>query len=260
MLASPVELAYSEYGDGRPLVVLHGLLGSGRNWRHHATQWAATHRVYCLDMRNHGGSPWRDAMRYEDMAADVVAFVERHRLKNVTLLGHSMGGKIAMLMALQNHTAVKRLVVVDIAPVDYAHSWFPEVEAMQSLDMDAITTRAQADEQLRERVPDAATRAFLLQNLMRKDGRFDWRVNLAAIARHMPELVGFPDVGDATFVGRTAFIHGADSDYVSARHRARISALFPRATLTAIEGAGHWVHVDQAQAFSAAAQRFLHEQ
>ncbi|MGI9304154.1 MAG: alpha/beta fold hydrolase [Gammaproteobacteria bacterium] len=260
MLASPVELAYNDYGSGPPLIVLHGLFGSGRNWRHHAAQWAATHHVYCLDMRNHGGSPWRDAMRYEDMAVDVVAFVEAHGLRDVTVLGHSMGGKTAMLTTLKNRGPVTRLVVVDIAPVDYAHSWLPEVEAMQSLGMDTITTRTQAGEQLRERIPDETTRAFLLQNLVRKDGHLEWRINLPAIAAHMAELTGFPEVGDATFAGRAAFIHGAGSDYVAAQHRARISELFPRAVVTAVEGAGHWVHADQPQAFGDAVRRFLHEQ
>jgi pimeloyl-ACP methyl ester carboxylesterase len=253
-----VALAGMEYGQGAPLVVLHGLFGSGRNWASVARRLAARRRVLVPDLRNHGDSPWSDAMGYEDMATDVFAFIRARGLGRAALLGHSMGGKTAMLTALEHGDAVERLIVVDIAPVTYPVHWAAEIEEMRALDLEVIARRADADRLLSARIPDGALRAFLLQNLVFEAGKAHWRLNLPAIERAMPRLGGFPArAAAAPFAGPALFIAGDRSDYVRAAHETAILSYFPSATISRIEGAGHWVHAEQPEAFVRAVERFL---
>ena len=250
-------LAYKEFGAGPPIVVLHGLFGSARNRQAMAKRLAAHARVYTLDLRNHGASPWADSMSYRDMAEDIAVFVEKHALAPTTVLGHSMGGKVAMALALSQPALVRRLVVADIAPVTYAHSFLPYVQAMQDLNLATIARRDQADATLSERVPDATTRMLLLQNLVLHDRHFDWRINLPALAGAASELLGFPDFSGARYEGRALFVHGERSAYVAPAHHAMIRHLFPRAEIVAIAQAGHWLHVDQPARFLETVQAFF---
>jgi pimeloyl-ACP methyl ester carboxylesterase len=250
-------LAYKEFGAGSPIVILHGLFGSARNWQAIAKRLAAHHHVYTLDLRNHGTSPWGDSMSYHDMAEDVAEFVETHALAPATVLGHSMGGKVAMALALSQPALVRRLVVADIAPVTYAHSFLPYVQAMQDLNLAGIARRDEADAALSEQVPDATTRMLLLQNLILHDRHFDWRINLPALAGAASELLGFPQFSNEGYQGRALFVHGERSAYVTPAHYTVIRKLFPRAEIVAIAEAGHWLHVDQPVRFLETVQDFF---
>lgn len=257
-LQHSVELAAQTYGDaGEPIVILHGLLGSGRNWTTIAKRLGQTHRIMTLDLRNHGGSPWADEMTYPLMAADVQAFIERFELGPVTLIGHSMGGKTAMRLALDAPSLVERLVVVDIAPVDYSHGFGAYVDAMLGLDVGALSSRGEVDDRLAASVPDAAIRAFLLQNLVRQKAGFAWRPHLQGLADAMPALMSFPIKEDDLFPGPTLFLAGANSDYVKAADRAEIDRLFIQAEIRRLADAGHWLHAEQPGAFLAHVQDFL---
>jgi pimeloyl-ACP methyl ester carboxylesterase len=253
-----LDLAFVRHGEaGPPVVILHGLLGSARNWGTIGKQLAAGRRIFALDQRNHGASPWAPRMTYDDLAGDLRAFLYRHNLQPATLIGHSMGGKVAMRLASRHPELLARLVVVDIAPVAYAHDFGDYVRAMQAVDLAAISRRDAVDEALAATVPDPGVRAFLLQNLVRADDRYVWRVNLDAIAASMAELMAFPDQGSQPWPGPALVIAGERSDYVRREDRAAISALFPRADVVSVTGAGHWVHAEQPSAFLAHLRAFL---
>jgi pimeloyl-ACP methyl ester carboxylesterase len=248
-----LKLATTVYGAGRPVAILHGLFGSGRNWATIAQRLAARHRVLALDLRNHGNSPWADTMSYAEMAEDVRGTLGG----KATLIGHSMGGKAAMVAALAGDW-VERLVVVDIAPVDYAAPT-AELDAMRSLDLAAITRRSEADRVMAADIPDAAERAFLLQNLVFDDGKPHWRLNLTGIERGMPDILGFPDLPSAVYRGPALFLSGAESGYLRPEHQSAICELFPAAQFAPIAGASHWVHAEQPEAFLGVVERFLAE-
>jgi esterase len=254
-----LELAHDSFGEaGPPVVILHGLLGSARNWTSIAKELAASHRVVALDLRNHGRSPWAETMSFDEMAGDVAAFIERQGFGPVRLIGHSLGGKIAMRLALTRPELVERLVVVDVAPVAYAHTFAPLIEAMRQVDLAAVTRRSDAELQLQGAVPDVAMRNFVLQNLVKTDAGFVWRVNLEALAANMDELLGFPPPApDAAYGGPTLFIAGGRSDYVRPQHRPLIERLFPNAEHVVIPDAGHWLHAERPAEFLAHVRRFL---
>lgn len=253
-----VRLAATEYGDGPPVAILHGLFGSGRNWGSIARHLAARHRVFAFDLRNHGASPWADTMSYREMAADVCETLAERGIERAALIGHSMGGKAAMVTALSAGERVERLVVVDIAPVAYAPHHLDLVQAMRRLDLAAITRRGDADAALAAAVPDAAERGFLLQNLLFDGGQAEWRLNLAAIEREMPELIGWPALpSGAVYRGPTLFVAGAESDYLLPDYEPEIRRRFPAAEVTRIAGAGHWLHAEQPAAFLATVEPFL---
>jgi pimeloyl-ACP methyl ester carboxylesterase len=253
----PVQLAATEYGAGSPLAILHGLFGSSRNWRSIAQALAPTHRVLTFDLRNHGGSPWVDGMSYDAMVEDLRASFGARGLDRTALLGHSMGGKVAMAMALRHPAEVDRLVVVDIAPVVNPPGLLSYIRAMRGLDLRGVTRRSEVDAQLAGAVPDAAERAFLLQNLVISDGETRWRLNLDAIERGLPQIRGFPDVPDSIYEGPALFIAGACSNYIRPEDEAGILQLFPQSRLEHIAGAGHWVHAEQPGAFLKAVGDFL---
>lgn len=253
-----LELAHTEYGEaGPPVVILHGLLGSNRNWATIAKRLADGHRVFGLDLRNHGGSPWSDVMSYEAMADDLGAFIDRRGLGPAAVVGHSMGGKVAMHFALTRPEQVARLVVVDIAPVRYEHGFEAFIEAMRRVDLGRTDRRAEVERMLAAWIPDVGVRHFLLQNLVRHEESFAWRPNLDALAARMEEILGFPAAGARLYEGPTLFIVGERSHYVRPEHRREITRLFPRAEVTTIAQAGHWVHAEQPQAFLAHLQAFL---
>jgi esterase len=257
-----LELAHIAHGDpdqddGSPVVILHGLLGSARNWSSFAKQLGATHRVFALDLRNHGASPWADEMTYDQMAEDVRAFLARQGLP-AAVIGHSMGGKVAMRLALAHGQEVLRLVVVDVAPVAYGRDFNAYVDAMRALELSAISRRSEADALLAEQIDDAGVRGFLLQNLVSGEDGLVWRVPLQALAENMPGLTGFPEPRDGEqYAGPALFVTGERSDYVRPEHHAAIRQLFPNAQFAAIADAGHWVHAEQPQKFFEVVSAFL---
>ncbi len=264
--ACPDTLALNlrEFGQAAPerpaLVLLHGLLGSSVNWQGLARGLAVGHHCLVPDLRNHGGSPHSAAMDYECMGADVLALLDARSMARVVLIGHSMGGKVAMWLALNAPERVAGLVVVDIAPVTYTHRFEVIFSALKAMDLTRIKDRRDADAQLAAHLPNLGLRQFLLQNLIREDGQWRWRMNLPALEPAMPALLSFPQAGDVPpYAGPTLFIHGADSDYVLPVHRPDILARFPRARFEAIADAAHWVYAEQPQAFSRVLQAFLDE-
>ena len=254
----PLTLRYREFGRGLPVLILHGLFGSGRNWQTVAHRLAGSFRVVTPDLRNHGESPHAGTMSYADMAGDVAALAERLDLGPVTLIGHSMGGKVAMHFALARPSQTRRLLVVDVAPVTYAHDFNPIVEGMLSLPVARLTSRDEADAFLASRVRSAPLRQFLLQNLVRDGAGYRWRLGLAEIAANMPRLLGFDEPGTgAHYDGSTLFLAGERSDYIRLQDRTEACARFPNARFEAVPGAGHWVHVEQTDLFMRHVSAFL---
>ena len=265
-------LASRTVGEAGPHVVfVHGLFGQGRNWTTIAKGLADRHRVTLLDLPNHGSSPWTDRVDYLDMAERLAA--ELGELgEPVTLVGHSMGGKVAMQLALRRPELLRALVVVDVAPVDYPESggrtdepdeeaspFAAYIAAMRALDLESLRTRDDADEALRPAVPSRMVRSFLLQSLVRDGaGGWRWRLNLEALARDLGRLRGFPEPPqNAAFEGPVLWVAGANSHYVLPRDRDRMDALFPATRLVRIKNAGHWVHSEQPEVFLETLRRFL---
>jgi len=256
-LTETVDLSFEELGspDNAPLIILHGFFASSRNWRQIAEKLAARFHVYVLDMRNHGSSPHHPVMDYPSMAADLLLFIETQGLTSASLLGHSMGGKLAMWFALNHPERMDKLIVVDIAPVSYKHSFDNLIQALKELPLHEISNRKQAELLLASDIPELGYRQFLLQNLILKNGAYCWRVDLDIFYRMAPNIIAFPNVGQATpFTGKTLFLVGEDSGYVKADD---VSTLFPDATLSVIVNAGHWLHVQQPGVFVEQVEQFF---
>jgi esterase len=253
-----MQLNTTVYGEnGSPVVLLHGLFGSGRNWMTAARKLAAgNHRVVTADLRNHGSSAWADTMSYAEMADDLRETITALGLGPVALLGHSMGGKAAMLTALRYPELVDRLIVVDVAPVAYPPAFVEYAKAMRGADLDGVTRRAEVDRQLADAVSSVTTRAFLLQNLVLDDAGARWRPNLAVIEAALPDISGWPEV-DARYDGPVLFIPGGKSDYVLSEHEDEIRRLFPAATFAPVPEAGHWVHAERLDDFLGVVTPFL---
>jgi pimeloyl-ACP methyl ester carboxylesterase len=246
-----------EAGQGPPVALLHGLFGSARNLGVVQRALAPRFRVLALDLRNHGASPHAAVMDYPALAADVLETLDQRAALPVALIGHSMGGKAAMMAALSQPDAVSRLVVADIAPVAYQHHNAEITATLAGLTLAPGLTRAAADAALADAVPDAGLRAFLLQNLV-PGAHPHWRIGLREIAAAMPVIEGWeaPDAG-AAYRGPTLFVRGAESDYVATEHRPAIRALFPSARFVTLKNAGHWLHADNPSGFVGVIEAFL---
>lgn len=252
-----MELPVTSYGEsGTPVVVMHGLFGSGRNWMTAARRLADSHRVFAFDLRNHGSSPHVPTMSYPEMAEDVRETISGLGVGPVALVGHSMGGKTAMLTALTHPEVVERLIVVDAAPVAYPPAFVEYAKAMRSADLSNVKRRADVDAQLVDAVESPGTRAFLLQNLILDESGARWRPNLEVIEAALPAISGWPDV-TGSYTGPTLFIYGGKSDYVQADHRSTIQSYFPQAQYAEIPEAGHWVHAERLDDFLTTLTPFL---
>jgi len=258
-MSSTVPLKVRVTGSGKPVLILHGLFGSSRNWASLSKQLAEDFQVWCVDLRNHGESPHHALMNYEVMAADIAALLGREGLTHLPIVGHSMGGKTAMWFALNHPQCVERLMVADIAPVSYAHGYDGMIEAMQRVDLSVVKRRGEVDAQLRDTVPEPGIRQFLLTNLVSEGGAYQWRVNLAAIAANMPAITGFPATleGGLSYAGDTLFLGGARSPYITPEYHSRILALFPNTEFRELPDTGHWVHAERPKQFLQIARKFL---
>lgn len=236
-----------------PVMIVHGLFGSARNWNVIAKRLSDTRRVIAPDMRNHGQSFWADSHSYHDLAADLSEVIAANG-GTVDLVGHSMGGKAAMVLALTRPEQVGRLLVADIAPVAYSHSQQHYINAMRAVDLSRVTRRSDAVEQLAEHVGDRTLQAFFTQSLDVKAKR--WLYNLDTLERDMPKILGFPEI-DTSYRGLALFLSGALSEYVLPEHRPAIKALFPKARFAKVPQAGHWLHAEQPRAFEASLRAFL---
>lgn len=244
-----------ERGQGPPLVLLHGLFGQAANFGAVGRRLATAHRVIALDLRNHGQSPHADGMDYPAMAEDVLETLRARHALPCALVGHSMGGKVAMTAALVAPAAVERLLVADIAPAPYPPAFRAYAAAMLALPLRPDLTRAEADHSLADVIPDARIRAFLLQNL--QFGAWPaWRIGLAEIAAGLPDIEGWRDPDAPPYAGPTLFLAGARSDYIRPEHRPAIRALFPAAHFATLRDAGHWVHADNPDGFVAVVTAF----
>ena len=250
-------LNFNQFGADSdiPLVILHGFFASSRNWRQIAEQLASKRRVYVPDLRNHGTSPHHAQMDYPTMTADVLDFLNQQGIGRADLLGHSMGGKIAMWFALHHAERLNKLVVADIAPVTYRHGFAKLITALKALPLTELSNRKQAETFLADAIPDLSYRQFLLQNLVLEQGHYRWRINLDYFACNADHIAGFPAVdGLPGYKEACLFLAGAESNYVQAE---TLPALFPQARLERLAGAGHWLHVQQPMAFIEWVEHFL---
>lgn len=258
-MPTPILLHTREIGAGPPLALLHGLFGMARNLGTIARALAPTHRVLAMDLRNHGASPHVTPMDYPSMAEDVLHSLRHHNALPAAVMGHSMGGKVAMHLALTHPDAVARLLISDIAPVPYPSRNAPILAAMRAIPLHPGLTRQQADDALAAAQPDPAIRAFLLQNLRLHDAATAgpaWRAGLPEIEAGLPAIEGWQPPA-TPYPGPTLFVAGANSRYILPEHRPTIRALFPAARFVTIKNAGHWVHADNPEGFNAVLKAFL---
>lgn len=244
-------------GPGPALVILHGLYGNQGNWAPQARQLAQDYNVYALDARNHGQSPWADTMTLTEMAGDVADTMASLGLPTAHLIGHSMGGKTAMLLALTRPALVRSLCVVDIAPVPYPDAGDTIINALAGLDLSALASRADADATLALRIPQKFVRDFLLTNLQRnEDGSWRWRFNLQALTSSFREVTNWPE-GLGSYAGPSLFIKGERSDYILPQHTAALQEQFPDERLEVVAGTGHWVHSEKPEIVLRLVKEFL---
>ena len=242
-----LELNYKTFGEGFPVVILHGLFGTLDNWQTIARKLAEHYTVYIIDQRDHGRSPHTDIIDYPHLAFDLHAFLESNWIYKAHIIGHSMGGKTAMRFTLDYPDMVEKLIVIDIAPKTYSGGHEPIFDALLGLQLDAIESRQEAEAYLESRIPELGVRQFLLKNLTRnEDGDFTWKMNLPLIHQHYPDILAGIEA-DVPFEGPSWFIRGARSNYVTDADWPNITRLFPAAQLITIPDAGHWVHADQTE-------------
>jgi esterase len=239
-----MELNYKQFGQGEPIIILHGLFGMLDNWQTVARKLAENYTVFIIDQRNHGKSPHDPELDYPTMAEDLKYFMEQNWIYKAHLIGHSMGGKTVMQFALEYPDMVDKLIVVDIAPKKYEGGHQAIFEALFSLDLDKIQGRSHAETQLGEKIEETGIRQFLLKNLSRKkEGGYTWKMNLSAIFEHYEDILDAIS-GDGVDM-ETLFIKGGNSKYIQEKDRDIIVDLFPNFTIQTVDNAGHWVHAEQ---------------
>lgn len=253
-----MKLFFRKIGEGKPVIILHGLFGLSDNWQTIGKSLAATDfSVYLVDLRNHGNSPHSDAFNYKVVADDVLELIESEKLNQPVLLGHSLGGKTAMQLALSFPEKIASAIIVDMAPRYYEPHHQKIIEALQSVNFATVKSRGGVDKILSEKIPDTSTRQFLLKSLYWKEkDRLDWKFNLNAIANNIGE-VG-KEISSATqFTKPTLFIRGEKSKYILDSDFEGIKALFPNAEILTAPDAGHWVHADNPQWIAESVRTFL---
>ncbi len=252
-----MELNHKSLGQGEPLIVLHGLFGTLDNWQTLAKSWAEHYLVYLVDLRNHGRSPHVDGLSYPAMAQDLHDFMEKNWIHKAHILGHSMGGKVAMEFALTYPDMVDKLIVVDIAPRPYAPGHDEIFTALFAIDLNTVESRQAAEAILEQYIPEWGVRQFLLKNLSRiKEGGFEWKMNLPIIYRDYAQILEPPSEADP-FEGPALFIRGEQSRYVRDEDILHIQELFPRSILQTVPNASHWVHADQPEILNGMVMDFL---
>ncbi|HYC85207.1 MAG TPA: alpha/beta fold hydrolase [Chryseosolibacter sp.] len=243
-----MKLFFREQGQGQPIVILHGIFGSSDNWLTQSRLLSENHRVLSLDLRNHGQSTHVDEFDYPAMVKDLEQFITEHQLKDPIMIGHSMGGKVAMNFAVAHPDLLQRLIVVDIAPKPYDLTHYVIMDGLKAVPIERLTSRQEADAALAPYVEEPDVRQFLLKNLQRKpEGGFRWKLNLPVIARNLPKI-GYDLHFEGTFDKPVLFVRGSRSKYILDEDRARIMQLFPQAELKSLD-TGHWVQAEKPQEF-----------
>ena len=253
-----VTLSHNIIGEGQTIVILHGLFGSKRNWSAIAKQLSDTYRVLTVDLRNHGESSWSDVHDYSSMAEDVATLIENECSKPPVVLGHSMGGKVAMYLALVWPNLIDRLIVVDIPPARSSGTPIDYVRAMRAIPLTTLAHRRDVEELLRETIPNERVRGFLVTNITTRPAGLAWTVNLDAIEKNFETILDWPDLlTTQQFSRQTLFLVGENSTFVAPEHEGVIQQFFPASCKQVIENAGHWVHVENTAAFLKAVRAFL---
>jgi esterase len=243
-------------GEGEPLIILHGLFGMLQNWNNPSKALSQEYQVIAVDLRNHGRSPHRDEISYELMAEDIINLMDHLELPSAHILGHSMGGKVAMQLALHRPERIQKLIIVDIAPVLYTPHHDDVFKGLFSVDLATLKSRGDADKALEAYINDAAVRAFLLTNLYRTDDKqFGWRMNLTALHSQYANISAAPE--GARFNKPVLFIKGSNSDYLIPAYRDAVLKYFPQADYTVIQGAGHWPHAEKPAEFTKIVMDYL---
>jgi esterase len=251
-----MKLFFREYGQGKPLLILHGLFGSSDNWLTQAKLFADSFKVYTVDLRNHGLSPHSDVFDYQSMVSDLAEFVDDHNIIAPVIIGHSMGGKAAMNFALAFPEKIDKLIVVDISPRAYDLEHYAILDGLNAIPINSIVSRNEADEILSKYVPESDVRQFLLKNLQRKPaGGFSWNINLPVLTLKLSNI-GLDLQVNGTFTKPTLFIRGARSNYVLDSDWNRITTIFPEAMLETLE-TGHWVQAEKPKEFVEVTMRWL---
>jgi len=251
-----MELYSREFGAGDPVIILHGMFGFSDNWQTIAKKLSEHFLAVTPDLRNHGRSPHVPTHTYPEMAEDLRAFMEAHWMFSARLIGHSMGGKVAMQLALSYPDMVERLVVVDMAPGQAEDNHSNIFQALLGMNLPSIPSRKAAEAFLSEHIADTGTRQFLLKNITRTEtGTYTWKMNLPVLWEHFQDILA--PVSGGPFDKPTLFIRGGNSNYIRPEDEPLIHSLFPQATIVTLEGAGHWVHADKPEELVAAVEAFL---
>ncbi len=252
-----MKLSFRTLGNDDPLIIMHGVFGSSDNWQTLGKVFSEQFKVYLVDMRNHGNSPHSDEFDYDVMVKDVIELMDDEGISKSHIIGHSMGGKVAMHLATQHADRVEKLIVVDIAPKHYPPHHQQIFEGFHSVDFTNLQNRKDADDQMAKVISNFGVRQFILKNLdRRKDGSFGWKLNIKAI-EHAIENVGEGIEGDVSFDGDTLFIAGGKSDYITEEDHDLIRAFFPNALIATLKDAGHWVHAEKPEELGEAVIKFL---
>lgn len=250
-------LKFTTFGEwsGTPLLIVHGLFGSGRNWRAIARHLSMDRPVVTVDLRNHGDSFWDDDNTYPALAADLAQVISAMGGK-ADVLGHSMGGKAAMVLALQHPHMIDRLIIADIAPVGYHHTQSENIAVMQAIPLQDLDRRSAVQSALEDKTGDAGLSAFFAQSIEVEDGHLRWLLNLEALDQNMDAIIGFPEM-DIAYGREALFIRGGASDYLSGTGESEVARLFPNAEIRTIDGAGHWLHADKPRDFMKILSEYL---
>lgn len=253
-----MQLNYKTYGEGTPLIILHGLLGSLDNWNTLAKKFAENHfQVFIIDQRNHGHSPHTDEFSYEIMADDLLEFCQQQQLNKVNLIGHSMGGKTAMLFAHQHPEMINKLIIADIAPIKYKPGHNAIFEALLSANIATVDTRDEVEQQLSKTIKEYSVRQFLMKGLTRgENNEFEWRFNIPSLVKNYPLILDTFKL-KLPYFSSVLFIRGSKSDYINKESIVAIEEYFPNYELATIEGAGHWLHAEKPKEFLQICLRFL---
>ncbi|MBS9524323.1 alpha/beta fold hydrolase [Litoribacter ruber] len=254
-----MKLNYKKIGQGKPLIILHGLFGSADNWLTIARDLEKEYTLYLVDQRNHGDSPHSEEWNYTAMAQDIAELMESEGLDSAFLMGHSMGGKTVMNFAMLYPEKVDKLIVADIAPRYYPVHHERILEGLNAVDLQNAKSRKDADDMLAKYINSAPIRQFLMKNLTRKDGGFAWKINLQTITKNIEE-VGKALESDNTFDKPTLFMGGANSDYITEKDREDIERFFPNSHIIHLKNAGHWLHAEQPEAVSRTIRAFLEKE
>ncbi len=252
-----MKLHYRKYGEGEPLIILHGLFGSADNWHSLARRWGQSFQVFALDLRNHGSSPHESVMTYSEMTQDLNQFIIQQRLGSVNIVGHSMGGKVGMCFAATHPDTVKSLSVLDIGLDRVVGKHELILKALSSINPDEFGSRDDIKKELQTLIKSENIQQFLLKNILRRmDGSLAWKFNRDALLEHYSDMTTNLEL-DQSFLGSVLFLRGENSDYLEPALSSEILQYFPLAQIQTIKGAGHWIHADQPELLSTTILDFI---